>query len=92
MMQEGVECCRICNTGEDTAGQGREGRMFGKSRGKHGWSGWSNMILSHVFLQSHRGNTEGGVGEHRQFVRSNITFSVPALSTLQAKYQDMKMD
>ena len=26
----GVEWCRICNTAEDTAAQGREGRMFGK--------------------------------------------------------------
>ena len=30
MMQAGVEWCRICNTVEDTAAQGREGRMFGK--------------------------------------------------------------
>lgn len=75
MMQAEVEWCRICNTGEDTAGQGREGRMFGKSRGKHGWSGWSYMILSHVFLQRHTGNKHGvGVRGTR---RNTGSLSVP---------------
>ena len=79
---------------EETAAQGREGRMFGKSQGKHGWSGWLVLhdTLTCVSSKSQWKHGEWGRGnreKHCQFVQHDIlcfsssitlsTFEIPSI-------------